>query len=213
MNFSSEHIETELQNRWKYPYQWGKRQNDEWDKFTNFIYETETWESLVEKMKNKTQIHQLDKNAFFQYAANRWYNFWSAVAVEKIFTEIRGVEPALNHKNRLVDFSIFGINFDHKTSVFPKGFGQTLHYAQTHTEEMLYWLYKNQSQQGRKHHENRLFIIVFNSNGEHWKLKAEISWLKSKILDYVATFEASKLTKLEFPTGKTAVSDIIWAIK
>ena len=212
VHFSSTNIETQLRFRWKYPYRWGKKQNDVWDQNTQFIYETSTWEKLIETIKHKVETQHFDKHGFFQYAANRWYNFWSAMAVEQIFCEVEGIEPALNHKDRLVDFSLFGINFDHKTSIFPKGFGQTLFYAQQHEEELLYWLYKNQSQQSRKHLENRLFLIVHSQDGEHWKLKAEISWLKTIILKYVATFDPSKLKTLEFPTNK-AVSGIIWAIK
>ncbi len=212
MQFSLENIETQLQYRCKYSYSWGKKQNDIWDRHTRFIYETATWEELIEIVKHKVETEHFKKREFFQYAANRWYNFWSAMAVERIFTEIDGIEPALNQKDRLVDFNLFGINFDHKTSVFPKGFRQTILYAQNHEEELLYWLYKNQSQQSRKHLENRLFLIVHAQDGEHWKLKSEITWLKSIILNYVATFEASKLRTLEFPTNK-AVSGIIWAIK
>lgn len=212
MHFSLETIETQLRFRCQYAYRWGKRQNDLWDKHTQFIYEKFLWEELVEIMKWKIETHSFDKNEFFQYAANRWYNFWSAMAVEQIFTEVEGIEPALNPKNRLVDFSLFGINFDHKTSIFPKGFRQTLTYAQAHEEELIYWLYKNQSQESRKHFENRLFLVVYAQNGTHWKLKSEITWLKSVILNYVATFDASKLKTLDFPTNK-AFSDIIWAVK
>lgn len=212
MDISLENIENQLRFRCNYPYRWGKKQNDVWDAHTQFIYEISTWEKLIDTIKHEIAVHHFDKSTFFQYASNRWYNFWSAMAVEHIFMEIEGVKPALNHKDRLVDFSFFGINFDHKTSVFPRGFRQTIDYAQKHEAELLHWLYKNQSQQSRKHLENRLFLIVFAQNGEHWKLKAEISWLKSIILNYVATFDVSKLKTLEFSTHQ-AVSTIIWAIK
>ncbi len=72
-------------------------------------------------------------------------------------------------------------------------------------------MYQNQNKQGRFHLENRLFLIVYAKNGEHWKLKAEISYLRSVIENYVANFEVSKLKKLEFQNGKTAFSDLIWA--
>ena len=50
--------------------------------------------------------------------------------------------------------------FDHKTTVFPKGFGHTLDYAINHEEELISWLYEHQSSQGRLHYKNRLFVIV-----------------------------------------------------
>lgn len=213
MNVDLIHIENQLENRLHYPYKWGQKQNDQWDSYTNFIYKTPDWEALVKLMKVTCEAYDLEKMALFQYAANRWYNFWSAMAVEKIFTEINGVKPALNTKNRLVDFTCFGIDFDHKTSVFPKGFDKTVFYAKTHKEELLYWFYKHQSQQRRKHLKNRLFLVVYAENGQHWKLKAKIQWLKSIIQHYISTFDASKLTKLQFENEKTALADIVWAME
>ena len=40
-------LETELQKRLQYPYLWGRKQNDFWDGYTNFIYTTPTWEDLM----------------------------------------------------------------------------------------------------------------------------------------------------------------------
>ncbi len=212
VNLDLENLQHQLQQRLAYPYKWGKKQNDEWDAYTNFIYKFSDWNVVVEAMKATVEAYQLDKRELFNYAANRWFNFWSAMAVEQIFTEIEGVTPSINLKDRLVDFNLRGIDFDHKTSVFPSGFQQTLYYAQNHHEELLYWLYKNQSKQQREHYQNRLFIMVYAEDGEHWKLKAEIDLLKQCIQKYVSTFDASKLQQLQF-NGNAIVSDIIWAIK
>lgn len=72
------------------------------------------------------------------------------------------------------------------------------------------WLYNNQSKQQRKHFANRLFVITYQKDGQHWKLKAEISLLRQAITKYVATFEVSKLETLQFSATESAVSDIIW---
>ena len=207
------HIEKQLQKRLPYTYSWGQKQNDEWDQYTNFIYNIPNWEAVVDAMQATLKVYPLNKRDFFNYAANRWFNFWSAMAIEQIFSELENVTPSHNHKNRLVDFSLNGIDFDHKTSVFPKGFRQTLFYAQSHEEELLQWLYKNQSQQQRKHFANRLFIIVYAGSGEHWKLKAEISWLKSKVENYVKNFNPSQLKQLGLEEEQTTFADIIWALK
>lgn len=206
-------IEEQLQKRWKYSYKWFRKQNDQWDGYTNFIYTIATWEELVTAIAKTAEINQLTKENVFYYAINRWYNFWSATAVETIFCSLENIKAAKNTKDRLVDFSIQGIPFDHKTSVFPKGFGQSLTYAKAHKEELLYWLYENQSRQQRNHFANRLFIIVYSEQAEHWKLKAEIQLLKSAITNYVATFNTSNLVTLTFKNNKKAVSDIIWVQK
>lgn len=213
MEYDLKHIETQLKKRCQYPYQWGQKQNDLWDDYTRFIYQIKDWEELVEAMKICYAKHQLDKKMLFHYAANRWYNFWSAMAVEQIFTELKEVTPALNPKNRLIDFAINGIHFDHKTSVFPRKFPENIAYAKEHPREIISWLYKNQSQEQRKHLKNRLFIIVYDKTGAHWKMKAELSEMKSHIEKYVRNFSTEKLEIFDFEPPHKTYSDVIWILK
>lgn len=205
-------IELELKKRWSYSYDWGRKQNDVWDRQSNFIYEVYEWDNFLYQLEKIASEKNL-KEGFRSYCMNRWYNFWSAKAVENIFAGLDGVVPAKNPRDRLIDFSICGITFDHKTSVFPVNFKHTLSYAKENPVELITWLYVNQSAQQRQHFSNRLFLIVFSGTGQHWKLKAEISFLKQVIENYVATFESSKLKQLEIQPQKIILSDIIWAIK
>jgi len=210
MNIDLKDIETQLKKRWKYPYKWLQKQNNRWDSHTNFIYSILDWDGLIEAIATLVQEKKLPKEEAFYYAINRWYNYWSSVTVEHVFCHLPQVKPAKNEKDKQVDFYINGIPFDHKTSVFPKGFKNSFAFAKAHKEELLYWLYNNQSQQGRKHLANRLFIIVYDQNGKHWKLKAEISLLQQAISNYVTTFDAKQLITLKFSENQTAFSDIIW---
>lgn len=205
-------IKHQLQQRWQYPYHWHQKQNNQWDNYTNFIYTTPHWATAIKLMKSAVDTYDLDKEKLFQYAANRWYNFWSARAIEQIFCSLSGVHPDKNPKNKLVDFHCRGVNFDHKTSVFPTSYPQTITYAQKHPKEFALWLYRHQSQQGRKHLGNRLFIIVYASTGQHWKLKAELFWLKSIIEDYVKQFNKQDLITLELTSPTTTYTDLIWAV-
>ena len=81
VNLDLENLQHQLQQRLAYPYKWGKKQNDEWDAYTNFIYKFSDWNVVVEAMKATVEAYQLDKRELFNYAANRWFNFWSAMAV------------------------------------------------------------------------------------------------------------------------------------
>ncbi len=206
-------IETQLKKRWHYPYRWFRKQNDLWDKHTNFIYTTPLWEELQLTIAKQAELHKLQKEEFFYYAINRWYNFWSAIAVEQVFCSSEDIIPAKNNKDRLIDFSIKGIPFDHKTSVFPRGFNKTYSFAKENKAKLLYWLYENQSKQQRQHFANRLFLIVHAKDGEHWKLKAEIGLLKEAIINYVSIFESSNLVTLNFENKQKALADIIWVEK
>ena len=205
-------IEKELKKRLAYPYKWGRKQNDEFDKLTNFVYRVSSFEEVLTETKSRFCKDKEHEN-IANYALNRWYNFWSAQAVEKIFCSLPNVKPALDEKDRLVDFTIDGVTFDHKTSIFPKNFPYTIEEAIKKTDELIFWLYRHQSQQQRKHLKNRLFIVLYSSDGEHWKLKAEISWLKERIEKYMSGFNPHYLLKFNLEANQETLSDVIWAIR
>jgi hypothetical protein len=202
-----EQIGQQLQRRvLEYPYKaWGRRQTDDWDRQTNFVYHLYRWDDLY------PEIVKLE-NPVADYAVNRWFNFWSAVAVERIFCTLPGVEAHINQYDRLVDFSIQRINFDHKTSVFPKNYGYSPKFAWYNKSHLIKWLYLNQSQEQRYHLANRLFIILYARDGEHWKLRAEITRLQEVIESYVNNFNPSKLIKLSSNDARI-LSDVIWFVK
>ena len=205
-------IETELKKRLVYPYKWGQKQNDSFDKQTNFIYHTFKFEELLKEIENRFKTNK-DHDSYFNYTINSWYNFWSAQAVEDVFCSLPNVKPARDSKDKLVDFTIQGAAFDHKTSIFPKNFPYKIDEAIKKTDELIRWLYKHQSQQQRKHLKNRLFIVLYNETGEHWKLKAEVMWLKERIEKYMIGFNPHFLLKFNFEKNKTTISDVIWAIR
>jgi len=197
-------LENELKKRLPYPYRWGRKQTNDWDKLTNFIYKTYSFEALLKKTQHFNQNIK-------DYTFNRWFNFWSAMAVEYIFAIHNNVEPNKNSYDKLVDFKINNIPFDHKTSVFPKGYGKSIDYALKNKKDLIEWLYENQSQQGRKHLKNRLFVVLYCSSGQHWKLKAEIFLLKAEIDKYCENFNTESLISLDYGESKI-FSDIIFVL-
>lgn len=196
-------VETELKKRTQFQYSWGRKQSDDWDILTNFIYQTYSFESLL--------IRTNDLNVDIKnYALNRWYNYWSAMALESIFCTHNRVIANKNIYDKLVDFTIDNIPFDHKTSVFPKAFNKDFKYAKENKKELINWLYINQSQQGRKHLKNRLFVILFDEKyNQHWKLKSEINYIKNKIDLYVKNFDKKNLISTNIE-NQNILSDIIW---
>lgn len=202
-------LEKELKKRHRYPYKWYRKQNDLWDSYTNFIYVEKDFDSVIRSIQITSENLNLPFDAVFQYAANRWYNFWSAHAVEFIFNSMEGVVPVKDPKDREKDFYLYGIPFDHKTSVFPKKYGKSFDYAIANKPELIVWLYKNQSSQQRHHLKNRLFIVVYDQKGAHWKLKAELSMLKATIEKFVIDFRPEQLHSFSIG-GRKFLSDVIW---
>lgn len=208
-------LETELKQRWAYPYRWGRKQNNAWDNATNFVYQIPRFEPLMAKFE-QVFAQKTNKSDWLDYTLNRWYNFWSAQALEKVFCHASAsVNPALNPKDSEKDFFIADIPFDHKTSVFPKRYPRSLHYAYQHPQDLMQWFYEHQSQGKRKHYKNRIFVVLYDSyQQEHWKLKACLTWLKALIDYYVHHFDSEQLVCLPSPQGKACPrADIIWAIR
>lgn len=200
-------IETELKRLNAMP-AWGRKQSDDWDRLSNFVYEMPTYAELQMRLR---QLNQSE--AFKNYVLHRWFNTLSAMAVERIFAQCAGVLPNRNRYDKLVDFSIQGVTFDHKTTVFPARFPYHIAYAQEHPELLIRWLYDEQSKQGRFHQANRLFLVLWNADGEHWRLRAELSKIQTIIANYVAHFDARKLHEITFSNQITALSDIIWFVQ
>lgn len=211
-NKSLTEIENELKKCLSQQYVWGRKQNDVFDKATNFIYDIFYFDELIKEI-DKRFLEGEKYEDFKHYTLNRWYNFLSAKAVENIFKSHPKVTKPNSVKDKFVDFYIDNIPFDHKTTVFPKGFNKSLSESRNKPEMLMEWLYKNQSQQRRKHFHNRLFILLHSSDGEHWKLKAEISTLRSHILNYLDNFNPENLKLFNFQLKKKTYSDIIWIVK
>lgn len=187
---------------------WGRKQFDDWDRESNFIYSYPTFEELIHILKTKSLSED-----FNNYAIHRWYNALSALGVEQIFTSLDGVKANLNKYDRLVDFTIQGVSFDHKTTVFPKGYGKNIGFATQNPQNLIAWLYHAQSTEKRFHLENRLFLVLHSSDGNHWKLRGELSEMKPIIENYIQNFDIRKLHEFTFEKDKRTFSDVIWFCK
>lgn len=197
-------LEIELK---KLPYMpvWGRKQSDDWDKLSSFVYTLPSYEKLQEELK------RLNKSTEFNnYVIHRWYNTLSAIGVEKIFSKSPNVLSNTNKYDKLVDFSINGISFDHKTTVYPRNFGHDINFAKQNPRKLISWLYAEQSKEGRFHTSNRLFIVLYKADSYHWKLRSELTRMKPIIEEYINKFDYEKLHKLNLGTEKMTLSDVIW---
>lgn len=203
-----QHTEEELKKRWKYPYQWGRVQSNNWDKSSRFIYSAATLQEVLDEAQKQGGGNQ----EYLNYCLNRRYNFKSAQAVEYLFSQHPSVKRVEDRMDREKDFYIGSIPFDHKTTILPKGYGHTLSFVHKRKAELCRWFYQNQSKESRYHLKNRLFIVLHHQGGEHWKLKAELSWLQILVLNYLETYAVEKLITLDL-NGVSVKTDIIFGLR
>lgn len=207
------HIESQLHLRLQYPYTWLRKQSDAWDNATKFIYKTQDWDAFVQEMETASLAGDFDKNSFKHYAMNRWYNFWSAQAAEQIFTSLPGVAPNPKPLEDKYDFRWLGERFDLKTSVFPKGYAEDYAFAKAQPKHLIQWFYKNQSTQQRYHLKNRMFIVCYDQNGAHYKLKSEIGLIKNAIHSYMQERTPADTIFLDLGEEQETMADIIWVTR
>ncbi len=203
-------IEKELKKRTRYKYEWGRKQNNQFDTITNFIYHIHSFDELIAHIQ-KIYVNNKEIKEIGNYAVNRWYNFHSAMAVEHIFCTHPLVKKFEQERDKYCDFYIKNIPFDHKTSVFPKSIGWSLSNCKSNYSLLAKWLYDHQSAEQRQHYANRIFIILHCKQGAHWKLKAELKFLQEIIYRYLNSFNEAHLIQINYNDKKTILTDLIWA--
>lgn len=213
-NFNFDLCELHLKKRVReLPYIWGGKQTNEKDKITQNIYNIRSYRELI---NSYSTYPKHIKN----YAYNRWFNFWSAFATESFFVNnpYINVKSEKNKFHKTIDFYINGIPFDHKSSKLPDKFNNRLDEINNidFKKELIEWLYANQSKQQRFHQDNRLFVILIDSNNikNNWKVKSELSLIKGNIHEYLYNISKNKTKYISIViNGKSILSDIIYVIK
>ena len=184
-----------------------KMQSDADDEKSRFIYTTKTVNAVLEQAK----LNDIDPS----YALHRWYHYHTSKECENIFIENGAIkEPNYHHKT--IDIYIQGISFDVKLTVYPQKLADHPYDLTTRQgkNKMIEWLYKNQSQEQRKHLKNRLFIVCDGDTPyESLCLKSNFEQIEEKIKIYLQITTEKGFNELEiFDNGirYSIKSDIIY---
>ncbi len=185
---------TQLKKKWQ-------MQNNDLDAATKFIYTSKN----IDEIKTTCVIKNID----FNYALHRWYNFNCAQLHEHFFIKNGAIkEHDLYHKT--IDFYLLDTPFDLKTTYFPKAIDEKKNYDLTSRNgknNLILWLYNNQSKQGRFHLENRLFIVC-----EDLESKSNFEMIEEKVKNFIEFSEQNGFNKIQL-NNKVVYSDIIWIPK
>ena len=177
-----------------------QKQNDVDDNISTIIYNANTIEDLQECP---------DMN----YALHRWYNFKTSKFYENVFAAC-GAIPEQNEKNKEIDFYLDGIPYDLKVTIFPNALRKKAYlYDMTRRQgknNLIKWLYKNQSNEGRHHNANRIFIVCDEQSIEKSLiLKCRFDIIKPKIIAFV-NYTKKKGHNNILINNKKVYSDIIY---
>ncbi|MDR1653196.1 MAG: hypothetical protein LBS01_06035 [Prevotellaceae bacterium] len=173
-----------------------QRQNNDLDSLTKFVYYIDSLDFIITLCHKK----EIDLN----YALHRWYNFQCAQYHEEFFCK-NGAIKETNPKHLTIDFYLNNIPFDLKTSVFPKKFRQSVDLSRRNDKnELIKWLYANQSAQSRQHFENRLFIVCEDLQG-----KSNFALIEKKIKTFLDYSFQKGFNKILI-NNKLIYSDVIW---
>lgn len=187
--------------------EWG-RQNNRYDRRSNFIYRVDT----VDECLRKAQEFGIDEN----YVLHRWYNFQTSIYCESLFVKY-GARKEKNSFNHDVDIYINDIPYDVKLTVYPAKLKRENTILDLHNQEdkntLIRWMYTNQSQEGRKHLKNRMFIVCNGKDAsQNLALKSAFDIIEPKVENYFRFLENNEPNKLVIQDSGneyTVYSDII----
>ncbi len=184
-----------------------KMQNNFDDRRSRFIYSVNTYDEVVE------QSETLGVDT--RYALHRWYNYKTFKECERLFA-VYGAVRERNSTHHSIDFYILGEHFDLKLTVYPAKLSYHPYDLTTRggKNRMIQWLYEHQSQDGRKHLDNRLFIVCDGgSSYESLRLKSDFERIEQGIKKYMEYVKLHGFNYVDITDNDiiySVVSDIIY---
>ena len=176
-------------------------QKDGKDKDSGFIYYCKNVPQVIDlAMSNEVDI---------PYCVHRWYNFITSKMAEELFEQF-GATPEINSKSHEIDFYLKDIAFDLKLTTMPQIEAQNTLKTRKERNDLIKWMYNNQSKQGRKHFGNKIFIVC-DGGDKHssMMLKSNIEKLSEGISKFMEYYQNKNFNVVKIDENEV-YSDIIY---
>lgn len=164
-----EGVRSELLRLQRLP-RWGRSQGDDWDAHSRFIYSTHSLHELRSETKRVARVAGLPVKDFARYVIHRWYNYHTHQVALEVFLRHPCVRSEPDVRHPTIDFYLDDEPFDLKLTRFPHRYEAGLDRARARPSDLARWLYEHQSQEGRHHAANRIFLVF------HWAGAPERTW-------------------------------------
>jgi len=158
---------------------WGRVQQDHWDAASRFVYRIRSLDELRQETRRVAAARGFLLQDFAAYVVRRWYNFHTHQVVLEMFCSHPRVRPEPNPRHPSVDFYLDGIPFDLKLTEFPRAYPRSLDEARSCPQDLVNWLYREQSREGRYHTANRMFVVF------HHAAAPERTWEVRRMFDRI----------------------------
>lgn len=177
------------------------KQSNILDRKTSFIYDIEDFESF-----SRVSNLLLSKSEDVDYALHRWVNLQISNYCEALFCKYGAIKVE-NKKDKEKDIFIDNVPFDVKVTNYPNTAYEKFDLKNIEDKNNLaIWFYNNQSQEGRKHLKNRLFVVCNGKdNDEKWKNRINLDLLENKIKGFMNNKEFIKLDVLNTIYGMVVI--------
>ncbi len=159
------------------------KQNNILDYKTKFIYDIKDYDSLI-----KVSHLLLSKENDIDYAIHRWINLQISNACEELFCKYGAIKVE-NKKDKEKDIYINNIPFDVKVTNYPSTAYEHFNLDTNDGKaELATWLYNNQSNEGRQHFKNRLFVVCCGDDSkEKWENRINLDLLENGIKEFMTS--------------------------
>lgn len=176
-------------------------QKDQKDWTSNFIY-------FCRKIDHVLEL-ALSNDVDAVYAIHRWYNFITSKMAEELFEQF-GATLEINPRSHEIDFYVKDIPYDLKLTVMPLKTQNKGIVSRKEKDNLIKWLYEHQSQQGRKHNANRIFIVCAGKDKhQSMLLKSNVDKLSEAICKFMEYYKDKELNKVEID-GNQVYADLIY---
>jgi hypothetical protein len=168
---------------------WSRIQDDTWDRASRFVYATRTLSNLRRETRRVAAEKGYPTREFGSYVLHRWYNYHTHQAVLDTILDHERTSPEKDPFHHTVDFYLDGVGFDLKLTRFPSRYPGGLAHARAHAGDLARWLYQNQSNQGRFHAANRLFVVLYDAvdPDRTWELRRDFERLRGVIHAFLSS--------------------------
>lgn len=189
-------------------YRWPCQPDRELNALTNWIFFERRWWAIESRLVHWRNLPRY--RTLLGVARARWVSYWSAQGVEAVLGKHPNVTLNPNPTDPRWDFSLTtpdgSIDFDAKTSVWPRQWSGSYDASKNDPVPLIKWLYRKQGIV-RYATQNRFFVVLHASDGRHDLLRAELAKIGAALQQWL---EKPEVLDVQLDSGQQVKAAIVF---